>query len=553
MRAILLLLASVALLRAEIPETVSQRKTFKVKQAIPGAVYLDGGTAHGLAEGMTVIVERRAPGEAGMAARRICEAVIVSVATQSSLAEIRSSEEGAVPQAGDAAVLSAQDEAALSLAQSARRRQRYAQVVSFTSGDPLEEEVREYVPMAPPSEVGRMRGSVGFEYNLIQDRASGVSSSQQGASARVDWTRIDGTYWRASGYWRGRWNRRGGPRQQTLTDLINRTYTMGLFYENPRSKNQLGFGRILLPWASSLSTIDGGYYARRLAKHVTAGVFAGSTPDPAQWNYDPNRQMLGVFTSFDQGSYEKVRWTGTVGAAAARVHWRPERNFLFVENTLYAGEKFSVMHNMEADLKNARYLPGQHGAMLSRSFLTARIQPSRRFSVDLNQNYFRGLPTFDSSLLGTGLLDKFLFQGFSGGFRALPLEQLTISANWGRSSREGDAKSSLNQMYSAGWKRLPYVGLRIDGRYTRFSSSFGSGSYESISLIRELGDSLRLELMGGQQMFGGALTQQSRSRFLNGQVDWNLGPHYFLSAGWLSYRGAAQNYDQMFFTLGYRF
>jgi hypothetical protein len=233
------------------------------------------------------------------------------------------------------------------------------------------------------------------------------------------------------------------------------------------------------------------------------------------------------------------------------VRWRPERNFLFVENTLYAGERVSVMHNMEADLKNQRYMPGQSGAMLSRSFLTVRLQPHRRFSVDMNQNYFRGLPTFDTTLLGTGLLDKFLFQGFSGGFRAQPVEKLTLTANWGRSAREGDARASLNQMYGASWRRLPWVGLRAEGRYTRFASSFGSGSYESFSLVKELG-SLRLEAMAGQQMFGGSLTRQSRSRFVNGQADWNLGRHYYLSAGWLSYRGG-QNYDQTFFTLGYRF
>ncbi|MBI4890824.1 MAG: hypothetical protein HY821_09395 [Acidobacteria bacterium] len=108
-------------------------------------------------------------------------------------------------------------------------------------------------------------------------------------------------------------------------------------------------------------------------------------------------------------------------------------------------------------------------------------------------------------------------------------------------------------MYGVGWRRLPYVALRIDGRYTKFSSSFGRGSYESVSFIRELGDSVRLELMLGQQDFAGALTKQSRSRFLNGQLDWNLGRHYYLSTGWLSYRGAVQNYDQAFVTLGYRF
>jgi len=550
---LLLLLSAALILHAEIPESERSRKTFKVKQAVRGSVYLDGGSAHGLTEGMRLVLERRAPGEATMASRRIAEIRIVSVATQSALAEVQSVETGMEAQAGDIAMLSVQDAEALERAQSARRRQRYAQVVSFTSGDPLEEEVREYVPMATPSEVGRLRGRVGFEYNTLHDRSTNFGSHQEGAVIRVDWSRIGGSFWNLTGYWRGRWNSRSGPQQQTLVDLINRTYTMGLFYNNPRSKNQVGLGRILLPWASSLSTIDGGYYARRLARHATAGVFAGSTPDPTQWNYDPNRQMLGVFSSFDQGSFERVRWSGTVGAAATRVKWRPERNFLFLENSLYAGEKFSVLHSLEADMKNSRLMNGQTGTMLSRSFLTVRVQPSRRFSVDLNQNYFRGLPTFDTNLIGTGLLDKYLFQGFSGGFRALPLDRLSISAAWGRSSREGDSRSSLNQTYGAGWSRLPFIGARIDGRYTRFASSFGSGSYESVSLIRELGDSIRLELMAGQQDFAGALTQQSRSRFLNGQADWNIGLHYFLTAGWLSYRGQIQNYDQMFFTLGYRF
>ena len=108
-------------------------------------------------------------------------------------------------------------------------------------------------------------------------------------------------------------------------------------------------------------------------------------------------------------------------------------------------------------------------------------------------------------------------------------------------------------MYSAGWTRLPWIGARIDGRYTRFSSSFGKGSYESISLMREIREDLRLELQVGQQEFGGPLTRQSRSRFVNGQLDWNVGLHYFVTGGWLSYRGGIQNYDQIFFTLGYRF
>ena len=73
------------------------RRNFAVKQVVPGMVYLDGGSAHGLAEGMSLKLERRAPGEARMATQRIGDLVVVSVTTQSALAEVRNPEEEAQP------------------------------------------------------------------------------------------------------------------------------------------------------------------------------------------------------------------------------------------------------------------------------------------------------------------------------------------------------------------------------------------------------------------------------------------------------------------------
>ena len=108
-------------------------------------------------------------------------------------------------------------------------------------------------------------------------------------------TRIDGSYWNFTGYWRGRLSNQSGAAPQTVTDLLNRTYQIGAYYNNPNSNYVAGFGRFLLPWAPSLSTIDGGYFGRRLGKHFTTGMFAGSTPNPTAWNYDPNRQMAGSF------------------------------------------------------------------------------------------------------------------------------------------------------------------------------------------------------------------------------------------------------------------
>ncbi len=524
---------------------------FRVKQVAQGVVYIDAGTSAGLAEGMKVVLKRLAPGDAKMAERLVGTAEIVSVATQSALCEIRSSVLS--PEPGDQAELVTGDAEVIQRLRLARNRSRYAQVIRFTSGDPLEEEVREYVPRPPLSEEGRLRGRVGFEMNTIVDRGdSGSSSQQQGAIVRADWTRIEGTYWNLTGYWRGRMTSRHGARTETLTDLLSRTYHLGMFYNNPRSRNQFGFGRMLLPWASSLSTLDGGYAARRLREGVTAGVFAGTTPDPTQWNYDPNRQMAGAFTSFEKGSYENVRWTGTVGAAFTRVHGRPERQFLFLENALYAGPVFSVLHNLETDRRSPVLMNGATGAQLSRSFLTVRLQPHQRVAFDVNHNYFRGVPSFDQRLIGTGLVDKLLFEGFSGGVRLEPWSHLMLSTNVGRNTREGEARAALNYMYSIGWKHLPWLDGRVEYRRNRFNSSFGSGSYETIGWMRELGANLRLDLQVGQQQYVSPLSAQTHARFVNSQLDWMFGRHYFITAGWLSYRGQIQLYDQMFITLGYR-
>ena len=172
--------------------------------------------------------------------------------------------------------------------------------------------------------------------------------------------------------------------------------------------------------------------------------------------------------------------------------------------------------------------------------------------MDLNYNYFRDIPTFDPTLVGTGLLDKFLFQGFSAGARVEVMKQIFVSTNLGRSSGSSDAKPSLNEMFGLTFGRLPWLRLRADAHYARFNSSFGRGSYQSVSFSRQMSDTLRLEVLAGQQNFNSTLTTNNRSRFVTGTVETTLGPHYYLQGSFTTNRGQL-SYDQWMFSLGYRF
>jgi hypothetical protein len=314
-----------------------------------------------------------------------------------------------------------------------------------------------------------------------------------------------------------------------------------------------GVGRFLLPWAPSLSTIDGGYFARRINKQFTVGAFGGSTPNPTAWNYDPSQQMAGAFAAFERGSYQSVHFASTAGMALTHSHWKPERQFLFFENTLMVGSKISIYHDLEVDrLAKALTTNGQNAPRLARSFLTLRYQPIKKLSFDLSHNYFRDTPTFALQLLGTGMLDQFLFQGFSGGIKVSPSQGATFYGNLGKSKRETDPRASLNYMGGVLLNRLP-IPFHVDLRYSHFNSSFGSGAYESVTLSRQMGDKIRFEAQGGLQSIDSSLTNQSRSKYGSANLDYLIGRHYLLGAGWTLYRGGALNYDQTFVNFGYRF
>jgi len=539
------------LLPSDTPATKARQSLFHVQYVARDSIYIDGGTADDLTEGMTVELRRRPPGSAEVEARVVGTAIIRAVATSSAVCELVSTT--MPPALGDEARLSDAAEAARARGDITKGSRKYLQVVEFEGKDPLEDEQRAYLPKPHAPEVTRMRGSISIDRSQIDDHDSSSSSSQTGASLRLDWRNVGGTNWNAIGYWRGNISNTSRSQTNTLIDVMNRTYQMGLFYANPDSDWSLGVGRLFVPGATSLGIFDGGYVTRKLNAHLSAGLFAGTSPDPTQWNFAPSRQTAGTFLRIDKGTWESAHWSGTVGVALTRINWRPERQYLFTENTFSLGRTFSFYQSAQVDQRNPKLMNGATGTQLSQSFATFRIQPNKKIGFDLNHNYLRGVPTFDQRLLGTGLLDQYLFTGFSGGVRLEPWQQLMLTASIGQSRKNGDTSHSLNQYYGIGWKRLPWINARIDARYTQFHSSFGDGSYRSLSLSRQMFDNVRLQFEGGVQEIRSPLAAQHKAHYFNTTADWQFARHYFLAGGWLNYRGQSQNYDEVYISLGYRF
>ncbi len=545
-----------------VPAPAPARNVFHVKYISDETVYLDGGRNAGLEVGMLLhLVHADAGGGTTDAVRfqgqePIADVRIFSVADSSSAAAIIKSRKDLV--VGDIAYLDSDSIHIRETKNSAVESENYPVVVTFSYGDPLDEEVRATTVsrVATPID-NQMRGRFGLDLGNLSE-PGGFSSRQVGFMLQADMSRIGGTHWNFTGYWRGRLNTQsagasGTASPVTLSDLINRTYHLGLFYQNPDSVITMGFGRLYLPYAPSLSTIDGGYIGRRLTQNMTLGVFGGSTPDPTSWSYNANQQIAGTFFNYEKGDFQHARFDSTLGLAMTGIGWHVAREFVFFENTVSLSGTLSVYNSLQADASRTTPAGVSYAAGITQSFTSVRYQPVRMLTFNLNHNYLRNLPTFDPLLISTGLLDQYLFQGLSGGVRLEFPYRIAVSTDIGHSKSSTDTAPSWNQMYGVTFGRIPGTGLQLDLRYTKFNSSFGRGTYEFVSLSRNFAERLHVQVQGGMQHLLSSLSSNSSSRFVTGTVDWTIGSRYFVEGLYSWNTGTSMSYRQMNLTFGYRF
>ncbi|MGA9667583.1 MAG: hypothetical protein WBQ94_00155 [Terracidiphilus sp.] len=534
------------------------RRDFQIRYVNGSNVYINAGHDAGLAEGTKLVLKQDATKpstdktNAQIEPGIIAKLTVVAIASTSAVCEVSASSRELV--SGDVVSLPDGEVEKLVEKNALGNTRQYPMVISFSEGDPLDEEVREALPRPPLPEVNQIRGRIGFDLSTIQQIGQGDGSSNMyGMVFRADFTRILGTHWNLNGYWRGNLQTNSSTSQASLQNLINRTYLMSLSYIYPDSHWTAGIGRLYLPWANSLETIDGAYLGRQFASHTVTGVFAGSTPDPTAWDYDPQRRIGGLFFNVHGGSFEDFHYSSTAGGGIDMLKWTINRPFVFTENNVSFKRYFSLFHSMQIDKPTANPSTPAVGTGLGQSLLSLRVQVHRRVVLDLTNTYFRDVPTYDSTLVGTGLLDKYLYQGINGGARIEFPRHITGYFTLGSSSDSTDPKNSLNKLFGATMSNIWKTGLTADARYSKFDSAFASGTYSTITLSRDLLDRLRLNLQAGRYAYSSSVAANSNSKFANLLFDTNLGTRLFLESMFTVQRGGSLNYNQWTTTLGYRF
>ncbi len=534
------------------------RTSFQVLYINGQNAYIDGGRDAGLTEGMALLLKQDPTKPATDSSNTaiepgiVAKLTVVAVASTSAVCEVSKSGRDIVP--GDVVALADVEVEHLVARDAVGSTRQYPIVISFSEGDPLDEEVRDTIPRPPLPEVNQIRGRIGFDMSTIrQSGQGGITTTEYGMVFRADFTRIRGTHWNLNGYWRGELQTGSTPSQPTIQDVLNRTYLMSLSYINPDSHWSAGIGRLYLPWASSLEAIDGGYVGRTVGSRAVVSVFGGSTPDPAAWDYDPQRRIGGAYFNIHGGSYESFRYAVTAGAGVEMMHWSITRPFVFTENQFSFKRYFSIYHSMQIDRPTSNPSTPAVSIGLGQSLLSLQVQVHPRVTIDLTDTYFRDVPTYDPTLVGTGLLDAYLYQGVNGGARVEFPFHIAGYFTLGQSKDSTDPKNSLNKMFGLTVANIWKTGLEVDARYSKFDSVFASGTYTTLTVSRDVLERFRLNLQAGRYAYSSSAATNSGSDFGNLVLDTNLGSRLFVESMFTAQRGGSLNYNQWTNTVGLRF
>ena len=163
------------------------------------------------------------------------------------------------------------------------------------------------------------------------------------------------------------------------------------------------------------------------------------------------------------------------------------------------------------------------------------------------------VPTYDPTLVGTGLLNKYLYQGINGGARIEFPNHVAGYFSLGQSSNSSDSRGSLNDLFGVTMADIWRTGLEAGVQYSKFDSTFAAGSYRNISLIRNLGERVQLNLQLGKYSYNSSLAASNDSYFANLLGDVDLGSRFFVEGAFTTERGGTTNYNQFTTVLGLRF
>jgi len=462
-------IAAVAFLVVSTAMAPAQERRLPVKYRSSTSVYLDGGSADGLAVGDRVSVQSR--GET------IAELEVVFLSERSASCRVLS--EKRPVQAGDVAIVKAKAPAAAQEATPGPGAVVEAPPVATASPTAAAE-----TPWA------RARGGVSLGlYRFWDNTPTAYGFEQRTGRADLSLWDIAGKPLQFNLRLRSRQDLRHRPpgfSEAPRDERRDRLYELSLLYDPPKGALHVEAGRI---GASSIGIgyLDGALAGYRPFGALELGGFYGNRPDLERLKVAPAGRKYGGFlrlagrSAFAPGPYE-----GLVAVVREFSGSQVSREYVAYEGRFVKGA-FTSFQWAEMDV-NRDWRERRAGTLYQLSNLSIsgayRLSSSLQASASYDQrkNYW----TADTRPLPDVLFDSFLHQGFRAGFDLSRPDKLGFSGSFGLRQDEKDSAQSYSWMAGVRHPRLSSLHLYLSLDASGFTNPTTDGYLFSARVSKPL-------------------------------------------------------------------
>lgn len=402
---------------------------------------------------------------------------------------------------------------------------------------------------------GRLRGRIGLYYLTVQQRDSlGGRFSQPSGELRLTGAGLGGTPFGLVADVRSRRLVQVLPGGPNSTSDQNRVYQALLFWQASGSPVRFTTGRQYAPGVSSVGLIDGAAIEINQSAW-DYGVFAGTSPDPITLGapLDSLRNLGGYVRWHNRiGSLE--HWSVTAGASGSYVGWHTNREFFYAQGN-YQSRLMSIYAVQEVDYYRdwRRVATGEPMLSPTSTFANVQVQVTPAVSLSAGVDNRRNVRLYEYVVNPAIAFDDTFRRGVWVGAAARVAEhyQVAVDARANHDVTNGEANTFT---LGLGADRVTPLDVSIRTRTTRYTTAARAGWLNALSVGIEPFGRGSLQLTAGWRTEHDTTSAPGLSvGWLSLDMDVSLGRSLFAILSGYRERGGITAHDLLYAEFSYRF
>jgi hypothetical protein len=338
------------------------------------------------------------------------------------------------------------------------------------------------------------------------------------------------------------------------TEWRNRIYEFSFSYDNLSSMINYKFGRIISNKFSGVGYIDGVQLQHNISEKFNWGIFAGTQPEWQYSDFQISYQKYGAYASYSSGDYKTSRFESTLAFAGTYHNSDISREVLFWQNNYNRNRKWSIYQSLEVDLnRDWRKKAAGENFSLSGLYINGRYYINDDLNLGLSYDNRKNYYTYELRSLADSLFDDAFRQGARISVNYRLFKNLRLFGNSGVRKRD---TSELTYSYSGGFNASNIFNQRISlsGRFSGFSNLYTEGLNPTVSLSKYFSAGHFLQIGYGQYSYTLKSNNSSRlNQYVDATGQLELPLNLFLSADYEYSYGDDSEGHRILAELGYRF